>query len=647
MRAHIHLSSICVLLGANAALAQTAEDDFLGTIVLDYSGVNEVGVDGDDLETIEPDDLQDVFKNEPTVQVGSSLPISQKIYVQGIEENNLAVTIDGSRQNNKIFHHNATTYIDPVMLKQVRIDPGVAPADGGPGALAGSIAFETKDVDDLLAPGLSYGGIFSTEYQTNGDIFVNSLALMTRQGPFEALAYGKYATGGTRQDGAGNDILGSGTNVVSGLAKLAYTLDNGGRFELSYENVTDDDMRPFRADMMTASGPLDMRVYDLNRENIVLSYTTDAPTAMWDPKVLIAYSVTNLDVPTDYDRSLGKTDSFNGVIQNTFQLPMGSVTAGVDFYSDDASIEYTDLADPSYVFEPDESATNVGLFAQARLTPVDRMRISFGARGDFQSFTGTDGTSYDNSGLSGNAAIEYDVTDAITLSAGASHVWGGITLAENFIMNPDWVYPADGIDPVTSENYFIAAAYNSGPWSLSGKLFKTDIDNARTPSYREGPGLTSDVTSDGYELKAGYNWGTGYVRVGYADIDSEVNGLPADSYIGRYLTTPIGRQMTLEVLQALPDYGVVLGADAQIAFDEDGFYEGAVADTLPGYQVVNAFIEYTPRQFENLRLRLQVNNLFDELYADRGTYGQEFVSDGLIPLYEPGRSVSIRATLTF
>ena len=99
---------------------------------------------------------------------------------------------------------------------------------------ARSIAFETKDVDDLLAPGLSYGGIFSTEYQTNGDIFVNSLALMTRQGPFEALAYGKYATGGTRQDGAGNDILGSGTNVVSGLAKLAYTLDNGGRFELSY-----------------------------------------------------------------------------------------------------------------------------------------------------------------------------------------------------------------------------------------------------------------------------------------------------------------------------------------------------------------------------------------------------------------------------
>ena len=77
--------------------------------MLDYSGVNEVGVDGDDLETIEPDDLQDVFKNEPTVQVGSSLPISQKIYVQGIEENNLAVTLDGSRQNNKIFHHNATT----------------------------------------------------------------------------------------------------------------------------------------------------------------------------------------------------------------------------------------------------------------------------------------------------------------------------------------------------------------------------------------------------------------------------------------------------------------------------------------------------------------------------------------------------------
>ncbi|OWU75094.1 TonB-dependent receptor [Marinibacterium profundimaris] len=640
------MSSI-VLLAGTPALSQTADPDFLGTIVLDYSGVNEVGVDSDDLDTIEPDNLQDVFKNEPTVQVGSSLPISQKIYVNGIEENNLAVTIDGSRQNNKIFHHNATTYIDPVMLKQVRIDPGVAPADGGPGALAGSIAFETKDVDDLLAPGLSYGGIFSTEYQTNGDVFVNSLALMTRQGPFEALAYGKYATGDSQTDGDGNDILGSGTNVISGLAKVAYSAENGGRFELTYENVTDDDMRPFRADMGSADGSLRTRVYDLNRENIVFSYTTDAPTDMWDPKVLVAYSVTNLEVPTDYDASQGKTDSFNGVIQNRFSLPIGTVTAGVDFYSDDAYIDYLDRADPAAVFRPGESAENVGLFAQARLTPTDRMRISAGARGDLQSFTGTDGSSFDNSGLSANAAVEYDVTDAITLSAGASHIWGGITLAENFIMNPDWTYPADGIEPVTSENYFIAAAYNWGAWSLSGKVFKTDIDNARTPSYSGGPALTSDVNSDGYELKAGYAWQTGRVRIGFADIQSDVNGAPADSYVGRYLTTPIGQQVTLEVLQALPDYGLVLGADAQIAFDEDGFYDGAPADTLPGYQVVNAFVEYVPPRFENLRLRLQVNNLFDELYADRGTYGQEFVSDGLIPLYEPGRSVSVRATLTF
>ncbi|MEQ8371040.1 MAG: TonB-dependent receptor plug domain-containing protein, partial [Alphaproteobacteria bacterium] len=95
------------------------------------------------LERLDPQDLQDVFRSTPSVQVGSSLPISQKVYVNGVEETNLAVTIDGSRQKNKLFHHNTTTLIDPDLLKAVRVNPGVAPADAGPGALGGSIAYET------------------------------------------------------------------------------------------------------------------------------------------------------------------------------------------------------------------------------------------------------------------------------------------------------------------------------------------------------------------------------------------------------------------------------------------------------------------------------------------------------------------------
>ena len=66
---------------------------------------------------------------------------------------------------------------------------------------------------------------------------------------------------------------------------------------------------------------------------------------------------------------------------------------------------------------------------------------------------------------------------------------------------------------------------------------------------------------------------------------------------------------------------------------------------LPGYTVVSLYTEYQPAELEFLTLRLELNNLFDETYADRATYGQEFTN--VRPLYEPGRSVMLMAKAKF
>lgn len=213
--------SAAITLCANHAFAQAEKPFLLGAIFIGSDATNEIGIDNEDLTRTAPTDLQDVFKTEPSVSVGNSLPISQKIYVNGVEENNLNVSIDGARQNNRIFQHSATTYIDPELLKAVRVDPGVAPADAGPGALAGAIAFETKDVDDLLDPDLSFGGRFTTEYQTGGDTVSSSLALYGREGTFEYLVFGKFADGGTREDGSDNEIVRSSINTSVGAEPRA------------------------------------------------------------------------------------------------------------------------------------------------------------------------------------------------------------------------------------------------------------------------------------------------------------------------------------------------------------------------------------------------------------------------------------------
>lgn len=647
--------SICVLMLTTSvcvpyATAQTVEPFELDPITVEGASVEEdggnaIGISAEDLALQSPTDLQDLFQSEPTIAVGSSIPTSQKVYVNGIEETNLAVTIDGARQNNRIFHHNATTLIDPDLLKAARVDPGVAGADAGPGALAGSIAYETKDAGDLLQDGDNFGGSFATEIESNGETLTNSLTLFGRSGGFEALSFLKYAEGDDMVDGDGETITGSGTSLLSGLVKFAYEAESGDRIELSYESVTDDAARPYRANLAEIIGgrPVpDTRVYDLQRQNLVLTYTDETPQGLWDPKVSIAYSITDLVIDEEEQYIAGTTDSLSGVAQNTFALALGEVVTGVDFFSDTADIDYIYFADTSFNEEAEEKATNVGVFSQARLDLSEAARISFGARADVNELEGVDGSTFSDSGASGNISGEYDITQSTTVSAGYSNVWGGVALAENFIMNPAWDYPEDGIEAVQAQNVFIATTANFGAWNLNAKLFKTEINDVRTASYSGGSDITSDVDSEGYELGAGYAWTTGLARIGYADVSSEVNGEIADSFYGTYLTIPLGQIITLEVQQNFENLGLTLGANAEIALEETETFTDVA---LEPYEVANIFAEYVPPAAPSWKIRGEISNLFDATYVSRATYGQDF--DDVVSLNEPGRSVAISAQISF
>lgn len=54
-------------------------------------------------------------------------------------------------------------------------------------------------------------------------------AVYGRTGGFEYLAFEKIAEGGTRTDGDGDEIIGLGTDPVSGLGKIAYAATSGDR----------------------------------------------------------------------------------------------------------------------------------------------------------------------------------------------------------------------------------------------------------------------------------------------------------------------------------------------------------------------------------------------------------------------------------
>lgn len=647
------VSSVASVVYADDGITQL-NTIYIGTYELGTE-LNDVDVTGEDLARTKPTDLQDVFKGEPTVAVGSSIPTSQKIYVNGVEETNLIVTIDGSRQNNKVFHHAATNIIDPALLKAVKVSPGVATADQGPGALGGGIAFETKDVADLLSEGDNFGGFTALEFNSNGGTVTSGNAIYGRRGGFEYLGYLKYAGGDQFKDGNGTKVVGSKTHLWSGLAKFAVDTADAGRFELSYERLIDDNARPYRANIGAIIGGRPVpatQIYDFDRQNVVLSYSANR-SAMWNPEALVAFSSTDLQTDNTVSVTKGRTQSLNGKLQNTFELSLGDVIAGVDFYRDSTQLDFVYRGVPQ---QGKERATNVGAFVQANLTPTDTTLISAGLRADRQEFTGVGDRKFKDTGFSANISGEVEVTSDLTLSAGYSNVWGGVVLAESYLLNPAWQYPAE-MKAVSSDNLYLAAEFERDGWSVSGKLFRTKINDARTPSWSVSapvtdvtlaPSKTADLKTEGFEVGLGYDWGIGFVNLAYAKVDTDLNGAPADSYAGNYLTMPLGKIVSVEAGHTFQDLGLTVGTDMQFALKEtrvsDAGVNGANRE-IPGYEVVNIFAEYKPRGMKNLTVRGEINNLFDEAYAARGTYGQEFAS--VEPLLEPGRSFKLMATLNF
>ena len=658
----LHLGAVITLtLAPGETRAQSAEERkknapaeqqtnghiVLDTIVIEGAqttpGTNEIKIKSEDLQRKNPTDLKGVFAGEPAIAVGSSIPASQKVYVNGIEETNLSVTIDGSSQNNKVFHHNGTNLIDPSLLKAVTVEAGVAPADVGPGALGGSIAYETKDAADLLLPGKTFGGMATSSWNFNSNTFIGGIAGYGIQDGFEYLGYVTYGKGDEFEGGNGQDIPGTETNILSGIGKLAYEFASGDRIEISHERVHDDTLRPFRANTSIPVRPWEpeVRNYRIDRNNTVFTYTDTTPEGWWDPKVVLAYSNSEVETPVftrvESYPVIGETRSFNGKAENKFALDMGSITAGVDFYNNKAALDARE--DTSH-----ERASNVGLYAQARLEPWERTRLSFGARGDHQWFTGTEGSDWSNSGLSGNVSGEYDlVPEFLTAKAGFSHVWAGIPLAENFIMNPNWNY-GDGPEPTTADNYTAGLEATWNGFTLGVTVFQTNLNDTRSPRYAAARAIDAyDVKSEGYEISAGYNWDTGFVNVKYVDIDVEIDGKPADSDTGTYLATPVGQIISIGAGHSFTDWGLTVGGNVEFTLDYDKV--APELEPLDGYTVANAYAEYRPVSRPNFSLRADVLNLFDEEYASRATYGQEFAN--VTPLLEPGRTFKLTATARF
>ncbi len=112
-----------------------------------------------------------------------------------------------------------------------------------------------------------------------------------------------------------------------------------------------------------------------------------------------------------------------------------------------------------------------------------------------------------------------------------------------------------------------------------------------------------------------------------------------------YYFMPVGKMATLYVDRALPAYNLKLGATLEWAGSTPEIVDGSTTyHALKSYAVVNAYGEWSPQGYDNLTVRLGVDNLFDETYVERSSYVSSTTADSI---YGPGRTVTLGVSMEF
>ncbi len=184
------LASVSTLALATALYAQDAnptQEPASDTIVLNpitlvadgQENVEATGgmvVSQEDIEVMQPADVSELFQRDSALTVSGGAGPSKRIHVFGLEQSNLAVTVDGVPQGPTSWHHTGSNVIDPAFLKSVEVEAGTAAADAGFGAAAGAVRYETVGAKDLLSDGRTQGGRVGLSYGSNGRGVSGSLA---------------------------------------------------------------------------------------------------------------------------------------------------------------------------------------------------------------------------------------------------------------------------------------------------------------------------------------------------------------------------------------------------------------------------------------------------------------------------------------
>lgn len=649
--------------------------------------LTDVALQREEIERTQANDLADMFRTTPSVAVGGSLGIAQKIYVRGLEDSLLNVTVDGAPQRGTLFHHIGRVSIEPELLETVSLQAGAGEATSGFGAIGGAIRFRTRDAVDLLEPGRDFGAMLKAGWFSNEGEKYSATAYGRLFGDIGVLASYVSVDRENFEDGDGNVLLGTAAIQELGFLKIGGELGGGHRISASYEIRNEEGtfgQRPNWPPTVNSAGTV-LFPGEGQRDTAVLNYGYDRgegfsleTTAYW----------TRTEFTQDrFDRwglYGSEVESYGFDVRGRFETATNTLVVGIEHRSDTVAGEY--LGAPvqwqPWAWDPavgrfEETGELYGLYAQNQWQATDQLLVSFGARFDdyemdFETYGG--GTTSD--GVSFNAGLNYEIVPGLTFNAGYAEAFRGKEIGDGFTLEkrPGTLSLQPGLAPETVENVEVGLKWARDGFTASAVYYDMAIDDVILDQLGRRTAATGAVVnedavfyenvgryeSDGIELRAGYRWDAFAVAGFYNSYDSRLNGRRIEGYEQIALGNSMGDNWSLT---GSWDPTARLGLSASVTHVQDlndievlyreaelDFIDGTRFVDKPGYTVVDLFGRWQPFANRNVELLAAVYNVFDEQYRAHASVADYSAIPGyeiVQGLPEPGRNVRLTVSLKF
>lgn len=602
-------------------------------------------VNAEQIEKLQANDLEDLFSQSPEVTIGGGVDIAQKLYVRGVEDQLLNITIDGAQQATRLYHHNGRITIEPELLKRVEVNAGAGNALSGPGALGGSVKFVTKDPEDMLKPGQQFGGLLKGTFSSNTDSFKTNTSLFGRlTDDWSAMVSYTQNKPDEYEDGDGNEQAGTSFDQDYLFAKVVGHLTDSQTIRLSYEKRKDEGERTARPQWIVSSFN-QLFPMESERETVTLNYELNPVENQYVDLNLTVFN-TDSDLFNDgrFGPYYGSGESRGFDLRNTSNIGMHKVTYGLDYRHDE-----TTAGDPTDKEAAEEKSKVKGVYIQDDIQLTDALLLSAGLRYDDYELEDNNDVDFDETEVSHNIGINYHFTDYFSAFVSYAEAFKG-PLAQDAFKLDGWSKDPN-LKPEDADNTEFGVAYESPTLFSSAKVYQSNInDLIGDPLFGarvyENVG---DLESDGYILRVGNRWDNLMASLSFHHNDAEVDGEDANAYEHGGIANTIGDTWIAQFDYELNQQWA-FGWNARFVKGEDNI-ETSVGDIdKAGYGVHDFYAQWLPSTTDDVRITLTVRNVFDKNYLDHASNGDfEHIAgyEGVKGLNEPGRDVRLSVAWQF